>query len=292
MSQAEQPPTSDAEHWPEHCPEYLPPDVWERALELRDSLATPKAEREALLPLIAPERVPAWQRRAKLGTPWPDMAKTWRSLAKRGIRDRTSWRLLLELFATSAPGAGFDAELRAALARVNGTGDKDAKPGLLDKIAEHAGALAELLEELARLQHHHGLNLPLELTSTLSLLERAGYQDPPSPIGPLQSEAEEAIAAVPLPAVLDALTEAAEVCKAAPTMPHQAYATTRKAGLITEWVRFIEVSFRRYYAEQIHPHGLTFTDTELARTGSAVLDQTVTRDAIKAARKRAPNDPE
>jgi hypothetical protein len=173
---------------------------------------------------------------------------------------------------------------------VNGTGDKDPKPGLLDKIASHAGALALLLRELVEVRNRHGLSLPLELTSTLSLLERAGYQDPPSSIGPLQSEAEEAIAAVPLHYLLRTLADAAAERQAIPDRPHKAHATTRKGGLITEWVRSIDARFREGYARNIYPQGLTLSDTELARIGSAVLDMELTRDAVKAARKRAPRN--
>jgi hypothetical protein len=91
-------------------------------------------------------------------------------------------------------------------------------------------------------------------------------------------------------AVLERLREAARDYGPAPRYPEQAHATTRKAGLVSEWVRSIDARFSCYYDPQIFPRGLTLTDADLARVAEAVLGLRVTREAVKKARATAPSD--
>lgn len=249
-------------NWPERRPGYLPPAAWERAHELRESPATSKAEAAALVRLIG-----------------PDMAATWRGLAARGVSDPTSWRLLLELFVTSTPGPGFDRDLRAGLTRAR---------ALLPKIAKRAGELAELVAELAELRNKQALAVPLELTETLSLLELAGYREPPREPGPLMSDSEEALSAIELPALFEAMSEAAELAEVAPGMPHQAYVAKQKPAITPEWVRAIDGRFRLYYAGSIQPRGLKLTDADLTHVCKAVIGQEVSERAANKYRADAP----
>ena len=244
--------------WPEAKPGYLPREVWDRARRLRDS---PRASPAALVRLIG-----------------PDMAPTWEGLARRGVSDPQSWGLLLDLFATSAPGSGFNRELRGKIDRAG---------SLVAEIAGTAAELAELVAELVELRDNHGLSVPLELTSALSLLESAGFSDDKPP-GRLMSDAEDALDAIPLDGVLYALADVAEVAEVAPGMPHEGHATTRKGAIIPEWVRAIDSRFRLYYASQIRPRGLALTDGDVARVCRAVMDQQVSERAVNKYRADAP----
>ncbi len=239
--------------WPDQCPQYLPPAVWEFAQELRASERTSKAEAAALGRLLG------------LG-----MAGTWESLAKRGIEDPTSWRLILDLCVTSVAGSVFNPSLRAGLS---------AARELLPRIAASAAALAAMVAEFNELRNRYGITAPLELSDIQSLLEGARYCAPPNLEQWHLAAFERALSRVEVPNLFDCLASAADGFEVNPGRPHEAYATTPKTGQIPQWVRAIDARWRIYL-----PRRLNLTDTQLARVGCAVLGLTVTRVAVKRAR--------
>jgi len=239
--------------WPARKPGYLPEAVWEHAQELR---ADPTLTAEDLAPVAR-----------LIGL---NLAETWQGLARR-VEGGLSWRLLLDLFRTSAPGAGFDPAIRDALRRTR---------EILPRIAERAGELARLLEEAQSLGREHGISYPLEIEGLETWLSSA--------MGRAVELPERALRTLDPPALLEALAVAAGEHEPAPELPHQAHGTTRKLGLLTEWVRSIDTRYRAYYAPLLRPQGLTLTDTELAAVGSAVLRMEVKRESVKAAREDAP----
>lgn len=210
--------------WPTVRPAWLPQEVWRFAHELRDDPEAIKPPVAVLMRLLG-----------------ADMAPTWRRLAASGVTDPRSWRLLLDLFATSAPGVAHDRDLRAGLA---------AAAKLQADIAAKADELGALLAELQTLANRHGLIAPV----------LKDYRAKADVLNDIQWEAA-----------------AADV---APAYPDQAYATTRKKGIIPEWVRHFDTRWRLYYAGQIRPEGLTLGPADLARIGAAVLGLEVGPKAV------------
>lgn len=240
------------EPWPPQCPDYLPPDVWDFAHEVKNG----RPERDNVLArLMAVECAPVWK-----------------SLSVQGVSDKQSWRLLLDLFYTSAKGEAHDPYGRTAL--------KTARE-LMPKIADKALELRELLDQYIELSREHGLTAPdefydlgcwMQAARDPSIDEEQNYQ------GQRASPRD----------MIDALWDAALSHSPEPAYPDQGYMTTPKAGVLAEWVRHILTRYRIYYASQIKPCPINFTDTTIARIGSAVLGLELTRETVKYIRKKMP----
>lgn len=175
--------------WPTVRPDWLPPEVWSFAHELRDDPEAIKPPVAVLMRLLA-----------------ADMAPTWRRLAASGVADPRSWRLLLDLFATSAPGVAHDRALRGGLA---------AAAKLQADIVARAAELAALLAEAQSLANLHRLKVPvtMDYRGTVDKLEAI---------------------------------HAAALADVAPAYPDLAYATTPKGGTIPEWTRHFDARWRLY----------------------------------------------
>lgn len=175
--------------WPTARPAWLPPEVWRFAHELRDNPETMRVRTVVLIRLLAPE-----------------MAPTWHRLAACGVTDPRSWRLLLDLFATSAPGMAHDRDLRAGMAEAT---------RLQAAIVTRAAELAALLAEAQSLANRRRLKVPVttDYRGTVDKLEAI---------------------------------QAAAVADVVPASPHGRPATTRKGGTIPEWVRHFEARWRIY----------------------------------------------
>jgi len=200
------------------------------------------------------------------------MGHVWRLLAARApAADADGWRRLLELFVFSARGSGFRPALRGAVAEAD---------ALLPEIARHAAALAALLARLAELETSHALDLPP--TDLLSLLDEAGRG------GDDLDRALDLEGA--LPDVLRALADATDDARTLPGMPHEGYATTRKSGVVPEWVRYVDATHRLYYAAHLPLGWQHLADAELAAVGSAVLDLDVLREHVAKYRTSSPAD--
>lgn len=147
-------------NWPERRPDYLPEAVWEAAktpdlLPCEFIFAAAQPDRHRVKTLVS----------LLIG---PDMAPTWRGLAKRGVADPDSWQALLSCFVTCAPGIWFDKGARDAL---------DKAAALAKEIAKMSSELERKLEDLRRIAGPHGL------VTRLSFLGVGAYQPRSSPQG-------------------------------------------------------------------------------------------------------------
>jgi hypothetical protein len=231
--------------WPDPQPVYVPDAVWEFALEWKDrSYLDPREA--AVLPAL-------------LG---PDMRLTWKHLQRQRVRDVQSWRHIFDLFVLSTPGTGFDPGLRDGIKRAG---------ELLPVIAERARALADLLADLRDLSDEYALTVPLELTSTLALLRRAGYHDPPRPPGPLMSESEREIDALALPDVLAEMAVVAEDVEAVGSMLRvQEWREIHDhPSVLPSWVKYVDETFLNL-AEYIWPPCVSLRNADLERVFTAV----------------------
>lgn len=252
--------------FPERHPGYVPKAVWRFALEIRDKGPAISGKAEDLETISR-----------LMGT---DMRQTWENLERQGIREEQSWRLLLDLFYTSRPGFAFHREYREALKQV---GEQ------LPKIAKLAEQLSEQIEQVRALALETGIQYPPELGSLGALLDDMG---PPVPAIELRDRRElyvflKELDYIEPAALLEHLATVANDFEPTPDAGGAPHSTQRKAGVISEWVRFFDSRYSKYY-RPFTPERPEIGAADLARIGSAVLGMNVLEDTVKKARQRDP----
>ena len=221
----------------------------------------------------------------RLLTEKPDAEQLWSDLSRQGVREELAWRLLLDFFLGSRPGAGFDPDLKDTIKRCR---------DLQADIATKAGELARLLDSLAELARPAAITTPSELGDLPTLLDAAGWLRPY--MQPWEAAAlDRSLGDISPADLVSRLAEPAAEEQPAPMYPQQAYATSGYKKLVRPWIWNFDQAFRLYLARTIPPPLPSIGHEALARLARLILaphlgpDDGISAGMVSKARDAAPD---